>query len=226
VQCHKSVILFLQALGKDQPKEEFVSVQSLCRLGQFPISVYRALARHVLLGNKGAQSGVCLKTIMSTAPVHWMHWDLREAWLVLTLTAKFYILCLFLGAVYVSYLLAQTTFDMRGFLTDKAAGRAPGVRSRLFEMDGRIENLRQFNTMLLILFGIFFANETFSTLRAVQLSALSLSAARIDSFEPLTLFAFFVLVILAFLHGFQWIVAARLRSSRASLWLQEQQLDG
>jgi hypothetical protein len=153
-----------------------------------------------------------------------MHWDLREAWLVLTLTAKFHILCLFLGAVYVSYLLAQTTFDMRGFLTDKAAGRAPGVRSCLFEMDGRIENLRQFNTMLLILFGIFFANETFSTLRAVQLSALSLSAARIDSFEPLTLFAFFVLVILAFLHGFQWIVAARLRSSRASLWLQEQQV--
>lgn len=45
---------------------------------------------------------------------------------------------------------------------------------------------------------------------------MSLSAARIDVLEPVTAFAFWVFVVLTFLHAFQWAVAARLQSAFAA----------
>jgi hypothetical protein len=151
-----------------------------------------------------------------------VHWDLREVWLSCTLTGKFYILCLLVSAIYISYSLVRTALDIRCLPRDRASTDALRVRSRLIDMNRGIENLRQFNTLLFLLFGIFFANEAFATLREIQQQAVSLSGARIDIFVPLTVFAFVVFVILAFLHGFQWIVAARLRSKLASISLREE----
>jgi len=89
-----------------------------------------------------------------------------------------------------------------------------------------IETLRQFHTLLFFLFGIVFANEVFATLRAIEYSSMSLSAARIDVFEPVTAFALFVFAVLAFLHAFQWIVAARLQSSFATNFNRSHLQDG
>jgi hypothetical protein len=146
--------------------------------------------------------------------MHWMHWDFREAWPLLTLLARFFLLFLAASAIYVSYLLLRTIFELRAFF--KKGETIPAFAAhRLYELGRRLENLRQFTTMLLLVFGVFFANESFNTIRAIQLSVLSLSEARIDIFAPLLEFAFFVLVILATLHGFQWIVATRFRTTQA-----------
>jgi hypothetical protein len=83
--------------------------------------------------------------------------------------------------------------------------------ARLLAMGNRIETLRQFHIFLLLLFGVDCANEVVATLRAIQYSSASLSAVRMDGFEPLAAFSFFVLVVLLFLHVFQWAVSTRLR---------------
>jgi hypothetical protein len=144
-----------------------------------------------------------------------VHWEPREVWLVLTLPAKFYFLCLLGSAIYISCSLVRTALDIRCLPRELESTDAPRARSRLIQMNRRMENLRQLNTLLFFLFGIFFANETFATLRAIQLSAMALSGARIDIFVPLTVFAFVVFAMLTILHSFQWVVAARLRSELA-----------
>jgi hypothetical protein len=45
---------------------------------------------------------------------------------------------------------------------------------------------------------------------------MSLSAARIDVFEPVAAFAFLVFVVLIFLHILQWTAAARLQAAIAA----------
>jgi hypothetical protein len=100
---------------------------------------------------------------------------------------------------------------LRG-LQKETSIEAAFVKRRQFEITRRIETLRQFHALLFLLFGIVFANEMFATLRAIEYSSMSLSAARIDVFEPLTAFAFFVFVVLVFLHSFQWIVGSRVQN--------------
>jgi hypothetical protein len=151
-----------------------------------------------------------------------LRWNFWEVWLVLTFTAKFYFLCLLGSAVYMNYLLVRTTLEFRRMRTGRAATDAPSARSRLIQLNRRIETVRQFNTLLFFLFGIIFANEILATLRAIQLSAMSLSGARLDIFVPLTLFALLVFAILAFLLGFQWVVGASLQSKLASISVQEE----
>jgi hypothetical protein len=73
-----------------------------------------------------------------------------------------------------------------------------------------LKTLRQFHTFLFLFFGICCANEVFATLRAIQYSSMSLSAAGIDVFEPVVAFAFFVFVVLLFLHVF---IAHRLQTT-------------
>jgi hypothetical protein len=141
-----------------------------------------------------------------------VHCDLRLLWAVLTVTAKFYVLCLMAAAGCTTYFLAWTVFRLRRLQKSVPSVGAALVKRRLIEMVRGIETQRQFHTLLFFLFGMFFANEMFATLRAIEYSSVSLSAARIDVFEPGTAFAFFVFAVLAFLHAFQWVVAARLRS--------------
>jgi flagellar biosynthesis protein FlhB len=141
-----------------------------------------------------------------------VHWDLRLEWAVLTVTAKFYVFCLLAAAAYTTFFLVQTVSRIRRLQKDVASIDATPVKCRLIEMTRGIENLRQFHILLFFLFGMFFANEMFALIRAIEYSSMSLSAARIDVFEPVAAFAFFVFVVLTLLHVFQWIVAARLQS--------------
>jgi hypothetical protein len=83
-------------------------------------------------------------------------------------------------------------------------------------MSAQIENLRQFHTLLFLLFGVCCANEVFATLRGIKYSSMSLSAPTIEVFEPVVAFAFFVFVVLMFMHALQWTVAVRLQSAFAA----------
>lgn len=78
-----------------------------------------------------------------------------------------------------------------------------------------------FSTMLRILFGVFFAFELFNTIRAIQFSVLSLFPAHFDIFGPLVEFAFIAQVILAVLHGLQWIASSSVRFFLAPQGLDE-----
>jgi len=116
------------------------------------------------------------------------------------------------AAVYTTSFLARTVFRLRRLQKNVPSIGAALVRRRLIEMITGIATQRQFHTLLFFLFGMFFANEMLATLRGIEYSSMSLSAARIDVFEAVTAFAFFFFVVLVFLHAFQWILAARLRS--------------
>jgi hypothetical protein len=142
-----------------------------------------------------------------------VHWDMRLLWAVLTITAKFYIFFLLAATVYSTSSLALITIRLRRLLRH---GASADMSLRLIEMTKRVESLRQFHTLLFLLFGLCCANEVFATLRTIQYSSMSLSAAKIDVFEPVTAFAFLVFVVLTFLHAFQWAVAARLQSTFAA----------
>jgi hypothetical protein len=139
-----------------------------------------------------------------------MHWDLRALFAGLTITARLYVFSLVAAAAYSTYTSASMVFRFyrvsKNLVTDDN-----DVRTRLPEMASSVETLRQFHTLLFLMFGVCCANEAFAILRAIQYSSASLSAARMDIFEPVTAFAFFVFAVLLVLHIFQWAVAARLR---------------
>jgi hypothetical protein len=132
-------------------------------------------------------------------------WDFRSLWAVLTITAKFYVICLLAGAAYSTYSLAGIVAWFRRSTRNKS------VIKELDEMRTEMRSLREFHTMLFLLFGLCASNEVFNVLRGIQNSVASLSAARFDVFVPVVAFAFFVFAVLLFLHGFRWAVAQRLR---------------
>jgi hypothetical protein len=134
-------------------------------------------------------------------------WDFRSLWAVLSITAKFYTICLLAGAVYSTYSLASIVVWLR-----RNAGNKTVIKE-LDEMTAKTLSLREFHTMLFLLFGLCASNEVFNVLRGIQNAAVSLSAARFDVFGPVVAFVFFVFAVLLFLHGFRWAVAHRLRAA-------------
>ena len=134
-------------------------------------------------------------------------WDFRSLWASLTITAKFYIICLLAASAYSTYSLTRMTVRLR-----QIAKREKAEMVLLANMMAKAQILREFHTMLFLLFGLFCSNELFKTLQGIQNSAVSLSAARFDVFEPVIAFAFFVFAVLLLLHVFRWAVAHRLQS--------------
>jgi hypothetical protein len=142
-----------------------------------------------------------------------VRWDFRLLWAVLTITAKIYILCLLTGALFSTYSLARIASRFRQLTKHLSSADKKETRLRLKAMTTQIQTLRQFHTLLLLLFGVCCANEVFATFRAIRYSSMSLSAARLEVFEPVAAFVFFVFIVLLFLHAFQWAVAHRLQST-------------
>lgn len=137
-------------------------------------------------------------------------WDFRSLWAVLTITAKFYTICLLAGAIYSTYSLARIVVWLRRNARNKI------VTKGLADMRNKAQSLREFHTMLFLLFGLCASNEVFNVLRGIQNSAVSLSAARFDVFGPVVAFVFSVFAVLLFLHGFRWAVAHCLRAASTS----------
>lgn len=141
-----------------------------------------------------------------------VHWDLRMLWAGLTVTAKFYILCLVLAAGYSAVVLVRTSSRLHSLSKEGAASDPPRVKHQVIEMTKGIENLRQLHTLLFFLFGVFFTNEIYAAVRAIQDSRMSLSALGFEVFGPVIAFAFCTFVTFAVLHVLQWVLAARLQS--------------
>ena len=134
-------------------------------------------------------------------------WDVRALWATLPFVSRLYLLFLIVIPAYTIFSLAKAMIRLRPF-----ERQGPDLRSEPLQNDyrGRPRNLRQLHFFALLLFGVSLCNDFFGTIRAIQLSQASLSAARIDIFEPALAFAFTVLVALTFLHALQWFISSRL----------------
>ena len=143
-----------------------------------------------------------------------VHCDVRALWGVLPITAKLYLFCLLVAAAHTIYFLTRTLSRLHRLGQNAPSNGENRLRLSLIEMTNGMETLRQFHTLLFLLFGVFFTDEMFATVRSIRLYSASLSGARMDIFEAPTAFAFIVFVVLVFLHSFQWIGAARLQHVR------------
>ena len=139
------------------------------------------------------------------------HWDWQLLWTTLTITAKLYIVFLSIGAAYSTYFLVCIASCVRRFVKRSSSTNESEKRPRLREMAARLQTLRQFHVLIFFLFGVCCANEAFATLESIRYSSMSLSAARITVFEPVTAFAFVVLAVLLFLHAVEWAAAHALQ---------------
>ncbi len=82
----------------------------------------------------------------------------------------------------------------------------------LARFEWRMHSLRQLLVLALLLFGVILANEVFASLRAVQLSYISLSEYHLrEALEVPTAFAFFSLSTFACLHALQWFVDTKIQ---------------
>ena len=131
-------------------------------------------------------------------------WDLRALWAVMTITARAYLVCLLVGAVYSIYSLARIAWQLR-----HSPKHTPPTDMN--ELRLKIHTLTQFQMLLLLLFGLCCANEAFAALRAFRYSSMSLSGATTEVLEPVAAFAFVVFSMLLLLHAFQWAVKHRLQ---------------
>ena len=143
-------------------------------------------------------------------------------WEVLPIVTRFHIVCLFVSAVYISYSLGSKLLCQPTIARGKAACGWACCKPTAVSDGPRDRKLAPVQHASFLAFGIFFANQTISTLRAVRFSAMSLSGATIDIFVPPTIFAPLVFVTLTFLHSFQWIVNTRLDLKFASISLHEE----
>jgi hypothetical protein len=137
--------------------------------------------------------------------------DVWGLWLIISLAGKVYICYLLTAVAYATVFHIRTLLRLYDLQKADAPDESGADRSRLASMWRGIENMRQLQLLLLLVFGIALANEVLATLRGIRYSSMSLSEASIEVFEPAATFAFVVFGILTFLHVSQWIVVARLR---------------
>jgi hypothetical protein len=133
-------------------------------------------------------------------------WDLRALWSVTSISAKLYLVCLFLVAAYTIVCLAKAIYYLRT-LPLRESSDAQLFRATLA---ARMRHLRQIHFLFLLIFGAFFASEFFGIIRAIRYSSASLSAVGMEIFEPAAGFAFVVFAVLSFLHAIQWFVSGRI----------------
>jgi hypothetical protein len=143
-------------------------------------------------------------------------WDVRMFWGFLPLTAKGYLITLFIAAAYTTYFLIRTLIRLHRMPLNLPSSDNARLNLDKIALTNGLESIRQFHKLLFLLFGVFFTDEMFATIRGIRLYELSLSGARMDIFEALTALAFIAFIVLLFLHIFQWGVAARLQSHRVA----------
>ncbi len=137
-----------------------------------------------------------------------VRWDLRAIWNLLTVVARIYLLGLFGTSAVAIVRSARTLWSLRQKRGD-AGHEATPTLSRLAS---RIHSLQQLLVLVLLVFGAVLTNEVFASLRAVQLSNISLSEYRLqEALEVPTAFAFFSLSIFVCLHALQWFVDATIQ---------------
>jgi hypothetical protein len=137
-------------------------------------------------------------------------WDPRSLWPMLPLQTRLYLLCLLAAAIHSGISVSQTFVRLRKLQNGTPESEA---ESSYRCLAARLRTLRQLHFLLLLLFGLFLADETSRTIRSYTDSLMSLetpSFAKLS--DPLLAFAFLVLFVVAFLHCLQWFVSSRLES--------------
>lgn len=140
--------------------------------------------------------------------------DAHEMWESLSFVAKAYLLCLLMTSAYMSQSLLRILIASSHLGREGASLDAEKVETHLARLERSIENIRESQTMLLVLFGIASANEILAVLQSIRHSALSLSAAGVETFGPIARVALIVFGVLTFLHASQWATAVRLGKFR------------
>lgn len=130
-------------------------------------------------------------------------WDLRMLWSVMSMSGKLYLVCLFVMAAYTIVYSARVTYYLRTLI---ALGSSDAQRIRA-TLVSRMRHLRQIHFLFLLVFGAFFASEFFGIIRAIRYSDASLSAVRMEIFEPAAGLAFVVFAVLSFLHIIQLFIS-------------------
>src|ERR1700675_4880589 len=125
---------------------------------------------------------------------------LTSTWAVLTVTAKFYLLCLLAYAAHTTFVLARRLFLLRHLPNDAASGDATHATGIVDEIARKLETVRQANVLFFLLFGVDFTIEMTAMIRTIGYMSMSLSAATIRIFGPLVTFALFVMVIFTLFH--------------------------
>ena len=90
-----------------------------------------------------------------------VHWDLRLLWVVLSVTAKFYIVCLLVAGAYTIFFLVRNVLGLRRLLRNAASIDGTHLDRSLVKITRGMDNLRQFHTLLFALSGVSCANEMF-----------------------------------------------------------------
>ena len=103
------------------------------------------------------------------------HWDGRLFWGVLPVTGKGYLIFLFIAAAYTIYFLIRTLSRLHRLPLNLPSSDKARLSLGMIELTNGMESLRQFHKFLFLLFGVFFTDEIFATLRGIQLYELSLS---------------------------------------------------
>jgi hypothetical protein len=125
---------------------------------------------------------------------------IRITWVVLSGTARIYLVCLLAYAAYTTVFLARALLRLRHPRNDEA----------LVNISRRLRTVRQANALVFLLFEVDLTIDMIAMIRTIGFMSVSLSAATIGAFGPLVTFALFCLLVFTFLHVFQWIVTAKL----------------
>jgi hypothetical protein len=123
---------------------------------------------------------------------------------------RFYFVGLFIFGVYTVLRLTKVTL---GLHTKKGEEMQ---QTPLSKPAATMRHLRSLHYLFLLIFGGCFASEFFGVIRTAQNSAVSLSTARIEMFEPLAAFAFLTFATLSCLHALQWFVSSRVHRAAKS----------
>ena len=137
-----------------------------------------------------------------------VRWDLRAIWRILTVPAQIYLIGLFVTAAFAIVRSTRTLWSLRLVRCD--AGQ--NATTTLARLASRMRSLQQLLILALLVFGVVLANEVFASLRAVQLSYMSLSEYHLrEALEAPTAFAFFSLSTFVCLHALQWFADTRIQ---------------
>jgi hypothetical protein len=144
-------------------------------------------------------------------------WDFRSLWALLPLLTKIYLASLFAFACYTAVSLVATGLRLLAVAKKVNQQSEGSAEYALNEVAIRVRNLQQMNLLLFLIFGVYLADHSYSSMRALRNSMLSLQAAGLEVFAPLAAVSFVVFVVLAALHSMSWIVAVRIESELLNL---------
>jgi hypothetical protein len=138
-----------------------------------------------------------------------VRWDLRLMWSSLSLIAKLYLV----GLSVISAFCLLTCARIIALSLRPLKGVSGPLAIHYDRSSGRIRFSQRLLILAFLMFGTVLANEVFGSLRAVELSYMSLSAISVtETLSVPTGLAFVVCSLFTFLYILLWFVESRLET--------------